>query len=66
MATNKIYVFDIFWSMKHIVMHVYDDINVAAVHESEGKVKVYFDDIFGYNIDLELQNVDPYILVFVA
>ena len=26
------------------------------------RLKVYLDDIFGYNIHLELQNVDPYIL----
>ena len=35
MAANKIYVFDIYWSTRHIMMHVYDDINVAEVHESD-------------------------------
>ena len=28
--------------------------------------RYYIDDLFGYNIDIELQNVDPYVLVFMA
>ena len=38
MAANKIYVSELSWSTRHIVMHVYDDINVAAVHESDQNI----------------------------
>ena len=41
------------------------DATVVAIYISSN-VKVYLDDPFAYNIDLELQNVDPYILVFIA
>ena len=38
------------------------DATVVAIYISSN-VKVYLDDlhVFGYNIDLELQNVDPYL-----
>ena len=38
MAANKIYVSELTWSTRHIVMHVYDDINVAAVYESDQNI----------------------------
>ena len=38
MAANKIYVSELTWSTRHIVKHVYDDINVAAVHESDQNI----------------------------
>ena len=31
MAANKIYVSELSWSTRRVVMHAYDDINVAAV-----------------------------------
>ena len=38
MAANKIYVSVLSWSTRRVVMHVYDDINVAAVHESDKNI----------------------------
>ena len=40
------------------------DATVVAIYIF--KIESISDDIFGYNIHLELQNVDPYILVIIT
>ena len=42
------------------------DAIVVAIYIYLQRWRYYLDDIFGYNIHIELQNVDHYILVFIT